>query len=473
MTKSKLTLKLLITLAIMVLAVCILGMGQVNAYSEEDIIIEDKFDIIENTSITNNYLKIDFSLDKLYDLINNKTSLLEQNVQADNVVYDYFYVKAESAATDVKLNTGEELEKVTKNGAEYYKCPIQVAFKSSGNFYTSETYKEIRLSGSTALRYYAAFDYESAENITGAIVYLSNSLDEKEQAEFDQKYPASGAGDIWGGNLGYNRAVANETKCYIIVQTAIDMGKTINLKPIGTLNYIETISNNDYKYKYAVQITDKSLFNQDSIYLELLEKNAYSTWRLEFEGDKIDLSTKEIQKTDNATNVKLDTDTNVVPSNTTLEVKEIKDGQIHNTIIESLKSISNKFVAYDITLKSNGVEIQPNGKVKISLPIPSGYDTNKIVVYRVAEDGTKTKYDTTIDNGYVVIETDHFSSYVIAEENISNNDTSNTNADDSSNKTTEHKKDETPKTGENSIATIISSILSIISLAGITITKKF
>ena len=62
---------------------------------------------------------------------------------------------------------------------------------------------------------------------------------------------------------------------------------------------------------------------------------------------------------------------------------------------------------------SNNTTIQPNGKVKISIPIPNGYDTSKIVVYRIAENGTKTKYDTTINNGYVTFETDHYISSVL------------------------------------------------------------
>ena len=39
--------------------------------------------------------------------------------------------------------------------------------------------------------------------------------------------------------------------------------------------------------------------------------------------------------------------------------------------------------------------------------------------------------------------------------------------------TNEHIKDDTPKTGNNDIATIVCSILSVLSAAGIAIVKKF
>jgi hypothetical protein len=40
----------------------------------------------------------------------------------------------------------------------------------------------------------------------------------------------------------------------------------------------------------------------------------------------------------------------------------------------SLGDSTNKIVAYDINLLSNGVKVQPNGKVKISIPIPNGFN---------------------------------------------------------------------------------------------------
>ena len=150
---------------------------------------------------------------------------------------------------------------------------------------------------------------------------------------------------------------------------------------------------------------------------------------------------KVVEAVDKTTNVSLSADTSIIPSNTVLEVQEVKGGEAYNTITESLKNVSSKFRAYDITLKSNGLEIQPNGNVQVYLPIPNEYDTSKIAVFRIEEDGRKVKYDAEVKDNYAIIETDHFSNYVIAEQNVSN--TTGTDKTPIQN----GEKDDTPTTG--------------------------
>lgn len=168
----------------------------------------------------------------------------------------------------------------------------------------------------------------------------------------------------------------------------------------------------------------------------------------------------EVKEEDKTTGIKLETNTEIVPANTVLETKEIKEEKTLNTVKKSVKDISNKFVTYDITLKSEGVAIQPNGKVKINIPIPNGFDKSKISVYRVAEDGTRTKYDTKIDGDYAVFETDHFSTYVLAENNVV--------VDNNKDK----ELDETPKTGTTTFITSGILSISLIALIGIVVLKK-
>ena len=117
-------------------------------------------------------------------------------------------------------------------------------------------------------------------------------------------------------------------------------------------------------------------------------------------------------------------------------------------------------------MKSNGTEIQPNGKVKISIPIPSDYNKDRLEVYRIADNGEKIKYEITIEGDYATFETDHFSTYVLAEREEQQEQT--TNNDQTSN---EHKLDETPKTGNTSVIGIIIAV-AVISLAGVVIIKK-
>ena len=70
---------------------------------------------------------------------------------------------------------------------------------------------------------------------------------------------------------------------------------------------------------------------------------------------------------------------------------------------------------FDITLKnSEGVHVQPNGTVKVKLPLDWSQNGN-YKVYRVSDDGTLTDMNAYRQGSHMVFETDHFSIYVIAE----------------------------------------------------------
>ena len=150
----------------------------------------------------------------------------------------------------------------------------------------------------------------------------------------------------------------------------------------------------------------------------------------------------------------IDSTTNVVPKNTTLSVEKITSGNSYNTVSKVLGTSVNKFVVYDISLLSNNTKIQPNGKVKVSIPIPSDYNRNKLEVYRIKDNGEKIKYDVTVEGDYATFETDHFSTYVLAETHQNSKE-----------------KDETPKTGTTNIIGYVLAI-TILSGAGIVILKK-
>lgn len=185
-----------------------------------------------------------------------------------------------------------------------------------------------------------------------------------------------------------------------------------------------------------------------------------------------------VQDIDDTTNIKLDSDTSVIPANTVLECEKITA----NNEISNIKTIiavdEEKFVAYEITLKSNGVEIQPDGSVKISIPIPDSFDKSKLAIYRIGDNGEKIKYNHTISGNYAVIDADHFSTYVIAdlttETNSSSNtengtaESDNTTTSEESNKDEKKEKDQetitkngnTPKTGDKVITYFIVLLLA-------------
>lgn len=169
--------------------------------------------------------------------------------------------------------------------------------------------------------------------------------------------------------------------------------------------------------------------------------------------------------------IKMDTTTNVIPENTKLLVEEVTSGNNYNIVSKALETDVNKFVLYDISLESNNAKIQPSGKVKISIPIPNGFDKNNISVYRVEDNGNKIEYTTKVENidekEYAVFETDHFSNYVIAEKTTKVEKQQETQKQEN----TQHILDNEPKTGVESKIILVEVVL-FVSLIGLIVCKK-
>ncbi len=245
-----------------------------------------------------------------------------------------------------------------------------------------------------------------------------------------------------------NTVAKNEVKDYVInliKENHKEIGESITKIEKGTKNKTQALSNK----------LDIDIPNGYTIYANYGEGTSYviinGVDNIEDTTTNNNSNVKPVTVTDNKTNIKLETNDGVVPSNTVLEVQPITEGKIFDNVKKVLSNV-NKFKAFDITLKSNGVEIQPNGKVKISIPIPQDFDTSKLMVYRVEENGQKIAYKVnvvTIDNvKYAQFETDHFSTYVLAETEPNSKE-----------------KDNTPKTGTET--NTIPYVLGIVATIGI------
>ena len=68
---------------------------------------------------------------------------------------------------------------------------------------------------------------------------------------------------------------------------------------------------------------------------------------------------------------------------------------------------------FDISLVKDGVTVQPNGSVRVALPVPQGMNGADMRVYHIADNGEKTDMNAVCSNGFMVFDTDHFSVYSI------------------------------------------------------------
>lgn len=109
----------------------------------------------------------------------------------------------------------------------------------------------------------------------------------------------------------------------------------------------------------------------------------------------------------------------IITAGSSFAVVLLSSGDVYTKAVELIKKneeIGDKFVVFDFNLKDkNGVEVHELGDyVEVSMPVPEGYAADKIVVYRV--DGNKlTELETKVESGKLIIKTNHFSTYIIAE----------------------------------------------------------
>jgi LPXTG-motif cell wall-anchored protein len=179
-----------------------------------------------------------------------------------------------------------------------------------------------------------------------------------------------------------------------------------------------------------------------------------------------------VDVTDDATGVKVHADKGVFEEGVKLVVTPITSGADYNLAASALEEVGKKFKLYEIHFEdANGSEVQPNGTVTVSYPIPEGYDAENVALYRINEDGSKTLIKGTVDGNYYTVITKSFSTFALVEkdstitddqniQNVNNGtfgNNSNNNSDNSSNNndsnitcSTQDGEVNAPQTGDNS-----------------------
>ena len=145
----------------------------------------------------------------------------------------------------------------------------------------------------------------------------------------------------------------------------------------------------------------------------------------------------------------------LVPTGATFTSEQLTSGDIYNN---AKAAVENKlgnlnFIVYEMNLTSaSGQPIdQLAGYINVTVPMPSSMklDANETIVAYRLENGKLIKCDTAVANGQVVFATNHFSTYILVEQNIALS----------------------PKTGDVSMMPVVTLILAM-GLAVVVYTKK-
>ena len=488
MLKTKAKFKGLVALAVSLFAVCVLNMNTVNATTQEEVqamlnVIPDKI-ILDITEA---------EYDKADNMIKQKIETILKNNGFSTEGLDLYVYGTKLFYLDIHTATISINSKTKNISVEY----------SNSNQRTSadeQIVKNIKIESPK----YSIIDIDKCDNLEEifkiAKEYYTNSINNK-----DIKIEivcGAGGGELIGTQFGEHGADIG----------LIKNGIVYDIRTIGCLPFVsqiiipDNIKDTDEDYiNYAMPIIKQYLkenrsdmlneneinkititkggsveyFNRDSnrksetfnvengYTVKCISEFGEETATIILKKAKSTSASTAVKKEDTTTKIKLEADTTVIPANTVLNTKEVKEEKTLKVVKESLKEVSNKYVTYDITLTNNNVKIQPNGKVKISIPVPSDFDKTKLAVYRIADNGDKTEYTVMVNGDVATFETDHFSTYVLAEKETKSNTNNVVDKEQKNNNTKEtRKKDDTPKTGTT--ASIYFMIpIAVISAIGI------
>ena len=127
----------------------------------------------------------------------------------------------------------------------------------------------------------------------------------------------------------------------------------------------------------------------------------YDTMKLE--------SKKELENN----GVKVEKNDGTFPMNVTLKVTDItKDKQ--SEVSEKAKDLIGEqsvIQVFDVKLLKNGKEIQPDGTLKVKIPVKANIKNPSLLILN--ETGEYEKVEATYENGYLIYETDHLGQFTI------------------------------------------------------------
>lgn len=188
-----------------------------------------------------------------------------------------------------------------------------------------------------------------------------------------------------------------------------------------------------------------------------------------------------------------------IPLDTSISAKVVN--------FEDIKELldTNNFISYNIALFSSAkntlIEELDNGKFLVTIPVPDDLKGKTLTVYYLTSENKLEEHEVTVnEDGTITFETNHFSTYTIAEKiaatnteqnNDSNTNTENTQTNTNQNTTTNtqtttdktEEKEEVvndttttqtsnPKTGDNVMIYASILVICVVGISGIFIYKK-
>jgi len=264
-------------------------------------------------------------------------------------------------------------------------------------------------------------------------------------------------------------------KSYVELLSLEYLGETIILDKANNLQKVSYVGKYGSHYKYRTSLANCSI-TDDTLYIARDFSYKGSKGPTLFITNGLEIVETEIKKqTQTNTKTKLNFSMQGNFSGT-IEATEVeKNDLIYSKVSDELKKHSSDNLYMNIS-NIYILEGSFEGKLKLTFNVGEQYNGKCYnVVHMKNHDYEFETFEGIVENGKIEIVVDSLSPFgiAIAETKEATNTQEPKQDDNKPTTQPEHKLDETPKTGENDIAMIISSILIIVSIAGIAIIKKF
>ena len=181
-----------------------------------------------------------------------------------------------------------------------------------------------------------------------------------------------------------------------------------------------------------------------------------------FQIEEPEEQSKEFNYTDSATGVKLHADQGVLPNDVSATVSDVTSG----ADFDIAKSNLSDFKVYHFSVSSD-----LNGKMQVSLPVPSG--VTEPIVYRIS-DGKKTKINGNVENGIFTFSVKETGTFAIGSTVSATSTNTNSSGRNITTTTITNNKSSTtsPQTGDVGIGTVAAELTVAAVAAFMTRRKK-
>ena len=205
-----------------------------------------------------------------------------------------------------------------------------------------------------------------------------------------------------------------------------------------TDSYYTSLSSSGLGFEYGTEDTENAK-KIDGFTIYCYKNSKAQQYAIDNGFDYVLLDEDEpVSLTDAATGVKVEAEAGVVPGDAKLIVEPITSGEGYDKAAKALGEVK-AFRLFEIHLEdAQGKEIQPDGKVTVSIPVPEEFGED-LAVYRINDDGTATKMEGSAKDGVFTYLSDSFSHYALTEakqaesENVGGDGSSTENTDNTDN----------------------------------------